>query len=323
MDNSLIKSNINAEIAKLQLKLTKIEQEERRSTPSILSERQIENKREYERRVSVGEDVAPLVEHIELEDLVGTEIYEAVLKNESSIESHNFLLRGCSINFYTPNLRSLWQSSGQEYIEPELLDFIDSVPGDGIYFDVGASTGVFAVYAAMKGKKTYCFEPEVANFNILNLNSFLNHAIIKDNFFAFNLALSNEKTINKMFIRKFGGAAHEKILGKGEARDGTESFIAEYTQNVITLTMDEFCSFSAIAPTDIKIDVDGAELPLLEGMTNILKNPALKRIFIEISETEVDSMQALDKLLSCGFRVHKKTRVQNYFTEYNYTLHRS
>ena len=56
MDNSLIKSNINAEIAKLQLKLTKIEQEERRSTPSILSERQIENKREYERRVSVHWD---------------------------------------------------------------------------------------------------------------------------------------------------------------------------------------------------------------------------------------------------------------------------
>jgi hypothetical protein len=56
-----------------------------------------------------------------------------------------------------------------------------------------------------------------------------------------------------MFIRKFGGAAHEKILGKGEARDGTESFIAEYTQNVITLTMDEFCSFLLLHPQILKL----------------------------------------------------------------------
>ena len=118
-------------------------------------------------------------------------------------------------------MRSLWQSAGQEYIEPELLDFIDSIPSDGVYFDVGASTGVFALYAALQEKKTLFFEPEVANFNILNTNSFLNYENIKDNFSAFNVALSNEKAVSNMYIRKFGGAAHEKILGKSDARDGT------------------------------------------------------------------------------------------------------
>ena len=83
-----------------------------------------------------------------------------------------------------------------------------------------------------------------------------------------------------MYIRKFGGAAHEKILGKSRARDGTISFTAEYIQSVITLSMDEFCNFSSIVPTDIKIDVDGAELALIEGMRNTLSNPTLKRIFI-------------------------------------------
>jgi len=48
-----------------------------------------------------------------------------------------------------------------------------------------------------------------------------------------------------------------------------------------------------------------------------------KRIFIEISENEEKSLLALNRLLDCGFVVHKKTRVQNYFTEYNYTLHRA
>ena len=96
--------------------------------------------REYERRVAAGEDLEPLVEHIELEDLVGTEIFESVLKNEREEESHCFQLRGCNVHFYTPNLRSLWQSAGQEYIEPELLAFIDSIPSDGTSTEHG--TGV-------------------------------------------------------------------------------------------------------------------------------------------------------------------------------------
>lgn len=323
MSSSKLKTEIKAEIGRLQSRLTELERKERQSNTDILTKRQAENITEYKRRVSVGEDVAPLIEHIELEDLVGTEIFESVLKNEHVEESQCFQLRGCNVHFYTPNLRSLWQSAGQEYIEPELLDFIDSIPSDGVYFDVGASTGVFAIYAALKGKKTVCFEPEIANFNILNTNSFLNHENIKDNFSAFNVALSNEKAISNMYIRKFGGAAHEKILGKSDARDGTSSFTAEYVQSVITLSMDEFCNFSSIVPTDIKIDVDGAELALLEGMSNTLSNPTLKRIFIEISESEEKSLLALDRLLDCGFEVYKKTRVQNYFTEYNYTLHRA
>ena len=323
MNSSSSKTEIQSEIEKLQNRLTELERKERQSNPSILTTRQADNIKEYERRVSAGEDVEPLVEHIELEDLVGTEIFESVLKNERGEESHCFQLRGCNVHFYTPNLRSLWQSAGQEYIEPELLDFIDSIPSDGVYFDVGASTGVFAVYAALKGKKAVCFEPEIANFNILNTNSFLNHENIKDKFTAFNVALSNEKAISNMYIRKFGGAAHEKILGKADARDGTSSFAAEYVQSVITLSMDEFCNFSSMVPTDIKIDVDGAELALIEGMRNTLSNPTLKRIFIEISENEEKSLLALNRLLDCGFVVHKKNRVQNYFTEYNYTLHRA
>jgi len=323
MSSSDLKTEILTEIEKLQSRLTELERKERQSSARVLTKSQTHNIREYERRISAGEDVAPLVEHIELEHLVGTETFESVLKNERGEESHCFYLRGCNIHFYTPNLRSLWQSAAQEYIEPELLDFIDSIPSDGVYFDVGASTGVFAVYAACKGKKTVCFEPEIANFNILNTNSFLNHEKIKDNFIAFNVALSNEKAISNMYIRKFEGAAHEKILGKADARNGTSSFTPEYTQSIITLSMDEFCNFSSIVPTDIKIDVDGAELALTEGMSNTLSNPTLKRIFIEISENEDESLLALNRLLDCGFVVHKKTRVQNCFTEYNYILHRA
>ena len=73
---------------------------------------------------------------------------------------------------------------GTIYIEPGLLDFIDALPKNAIYFDVGASTGVFAIYAAIRGNRTICFESEVANFNILTMNSIVNRCKVREKFAA-------------------------------------------------------------------------------------------------------------------------------------------
>ena len=247
-------------------------------------------------------------------------VFENVLDAERKVDVHTSSVRGVDIQFYTPNRRALWQSFGQEFIEPELLNFIDDVPNDGVFFDVGASTGVFALYAAMSGKKTVCFEPEVANFNVLNLNAYLNRGPLAGRLSAYTIALSNELSLSSLFVRHFGAAAHEKILGKKSARDGSSDFEPDFEQAVITMSMDDFCRLKGVTPTDVKIDVDGAELPLLHGMRETLKNPCLKRIFIEVSEREQDSQDALGLILDTGFEIHAKTRVQNYFHEHNHVL---
>ena len=315
-------AQLKGQIKNLRGQLRKLEREERHRQPRELSEQEIKNQAEQNRRAAAGENVEPLVEFVDLEKLVGSDVYESVIEYDRASEIHTFNLRGSEINFFTPNLRALWQSSGQEYIEPELLDFIDTLPENAIYFDVGASTGVFAIYAAMKGNRTICFEPEVANFQILNMNSFVNHQSIKNNFAAYNVALSDITSVDNMFIRKFGGAAHEKILGDDKVRNGTERFDAEYVQSVVSVTMDQFCSMAQLSPTDIKIDVDGAETRLVAGMVETLNKPTLKRIFIEISETQENSMRALETILSYGFQISKKNRVQNYHGDFNYTLQR-
>ena len=319
----MLKKEIIKKISALSKKLTLIQRDDRRTEAKSFSHKLIKIQKEYDRRISEGEVVEPLVEIRDLEDLVGSDAYETALHSDQPVKAYKTNLRGKEVNFYTPNLRSLWQSAGQEYIEPELLNFIDAIPYDGVFFDVGASTGVFAIYAAMLGRKTVCFEPEVANFNILNMNAFINNNNLDDNFHAYNVALSDENSINKMYIKKFGAGAHEKILGNSKTRDGSEIFSAEYTQSIITLTMDQFCVMSKFTPTDIKIDVDGAELRLISGMKKTLSNPNLKRIFIEVSEAEKSSKEALKIILDYGFKMYKKNRVQNYFTEFNYTLHRA
>lgn len=293
---------------------------ERKTSKKALSHRELALIDEYERRSKEGERLDPLVEKIDLEELVGSEIFEKTLRNDDGLSANTSLLRGVSLTFSTPNLRALWQSFGQEYIEPELLDFIDCMPQDAVFFDIGASTGVFSIYAAAKGVKTYCFEPEVANFNLLNTNAYLNFKKIHPNFNAFNLALSDKTETSTMFIRKFEASAHEKILGKANARDGTQNFDVEYKQRVLCMTMDQICAMEGVYPTDVKIDVDGAEQAVIAGMTDTLKSPHLKRIFIEISDADEASQATLKTLLDSGFTIGAKKRVQNYFDEFNYTL---
>lgn len=277
---------------------------------------------EYEQRVARGEKVDPLVPFVGLEDLVTREKLKVVDSfNEKDLVIEQSL-RAENLKFFAPNRRAMWQSLGQEYIEPDLLDFIDDLSPRSVYFDIGASTGVFAMYAASKGICTYCFEPEVCNFNILNTNAFLNSSNIHSNFNAFNVAISDDSRVDSLFIKEFSPASHEKVLGKPSSRGKSGSFNQEYEQRVICLSLDNFCRLENIMPTDLKIDVDGAELSVLKGMIDQLEGKILKRIFIELSEVEPHSMECIEMLKSYDFKITSRKRVQNYFTEFNYLFER-
>lgn len=277
-------------------------------------------KKEYVLRKKKGENIDPLIEKIDLETLVGSETFEKVLNIDDNLTINKTVIRGKELLFHTPNMRSLWQSFGQEMIEPELLDFIDQIPISGVFFDIGASTGIFTIYAASTKKHTYCFEPEVANFNILNTNNYLNFKKTQKYLHAFNLAISNKNETSTLYIKHYEPSAHQKIVGKNETRDGLFKFNAEYKQRVLCLTLDQFCSIEKIKPTDVKIDVDGSELDVIEGMQKTLKSKSLKRIFLEVSEKEKSSLDALSNILKFGFSIKLRKRVQNYFNEYNYVL---
>lgn len=303
--------------------IRKRKRQDRQNRQPVSSPREQKVFEEYDRRIKAEEQLAPLVAKVDLETLVGHDIYEQILEIDEGHAIVGSSVRGVDLKFFTPNLRALWQSVGQEHIEPDLLNFIDGCGDHSVYFDVGASTGVFSIYAAAKGIKTYCFEPEASNFNILNFNALLNFANIKpDNINCFNLAVSDTEKTESIYIKKFEAAAHEKILGTPKARDSETSFEYEYKQRAYCVSLDDFCRREQVYPTDIKIDVDGVELDVVRGMRGILKEGHIQRIFIEISENDPRSSQTLEMLLDAGYKIHSKTRVQNYFDENNYVLHK-
>lgn len=323
VNNNIKKKNIVNAINKLQNQLKIYNRSERRiELKEKLNNKKNLDKEQYLKNLKINGNVDPLIEIVNLEQLVGIDVYENVIEfEEKKFPINQASIRGKKINFYTPNTRSLWQSFGQEFIEPELLDFIEGIPKKGVYFDIGASTGIFALYAGFMGINTYCLEPESLNYHVLNQNRFLNYKNIGDNFHIFNLALSSTFEIQKIYMEEFKEASHQKILGNG-TKQVHKSFKSKYSQNVITMTFDEFTLLTKTNPTDVKIDVDGAELMVVKGMKDTLKKSILKRIFIEISETNEESILALKIFQDHGFKIKKKVRVQNYFSLFNYVLTR-
>jgi FkbM family methyltransferase len=243
-----------------------------------------------------------------------------------SIERNDYLyshqkVRGIDCKYYTPSRRLMWQAVGIEYIEPELLDYIDAINNDSVFYDIGASNGIFSIYAACKGLDVYSFEPEVQNFSLLGMNSYLNAKSVKHPIKSFNIALSDENEIGSMFIAKYEAGGHMKILDKPIKVQEEAIFKPDFIQTVIKFKLDVFIEhYNLPVPEYLKIDVDGAELAVVNGAKSTLKNLNLKSIFIELEEGS--SSKIIEILLSYGFTEIGKYKVQNYDGLFNYVFSR-
>ncbi len=286
-------------------------------TKDTHTQQELDQMEEYERRLKAGLTPSPLVKRVQLEDIAGRENVSRVTMIENSDLVSTSVIRGKSLNFITTSKRLLWQAYGQEHIEPELLDFIDQIPSDESYFDIGASNGIFALYAAAKSIKVVCFEPEVGNFSLLNHNTYLNHTIFSHDVCNFNVALSDITGMGSIYMEKFELGGHLKILDN-EVKRGHKLFTPDFKQIVLKYTLDDFLELTKIpSPNYIKIDVDGSEQQVLKGMPLTLKNHGLKKIFIELEEEGANFDACNEIFVSNGFRIESRKRVQNYFGEEN------
>lgn len=249
---------------------------------------------------------------IDLATLVSKDTLERVLSRDAEQDLiTTTTVRGLELRFQTSSQRQLWQAVGHEHIEPELLDFIDAIPAGSVYYDIGASNGIFACYAAVKGLNVFAFEPEAQNYALLDRNNFLNNGAIK----CFNLAISDKQELGKLYSAKFEAAGHLKILDQPRYVGGGD-FEPEYVSTVLKYPLSKWMAdFGAPQPEYVKIDVDGSELDVLRGAEEALRNA--KAIFIELCETSPQTPAILQLIGDLGFTLQKKVPVQHYDDLFN------
>lgn len=244
---------------------------------------------------------------VPVEDIVPAEILQRSMVFDLNDYVFDSTLRGLPLRFLCPSKRLLWMAAGPEYIEPELLDWIDRIPRCSAYYDLGASNGVFALYAAKRGLHVVALEPDPANYFLMSWNVFLNGGT-DTHISPFNVAASDHFAADTLYIRKMELGAHEKIVSSPLTVSG-ETFEPDHLHPIQLVHFDKWIDlFGLPKPQYIKIDVDGHEVPVLRGASESLRQ--CSQVFIEIQDSKY---RELDGMLSeLGLSMTKKHRVQNY-----------
>lgn len=163
--------------------------------------------------------------------------------------------------------------------EPFTVAFAESVPADGVFYDVGANVGSYALIAAKRGILTVAIEPGFNNYAAMCRNLLRNEVLATT--IPLNVALANRTGLIWLDYNdvRQGGASH--VFGSPRP-----VFFSTHRQKVMTYALDELiATFSLPAPTHIKIDVDGngtVELAVIEGMAETLKAETLVGLMLEI-----------------------------------------
>src|SRR5215203_6133522 len=152
---------------------------------------------------------------------------------------------------------------------------------EGIVVDVGAHYGRYTLIAAKrigpKGK-VIAIEADPKNFDMLNKNIKLNEL---EHIITLNYAASSNKSKVKLSIpeKKSGHTIYSSIIS---SRASTVKFIEVNANTLDNLLHENGISLEEV--NWIKIDVEGAELEVVKGATNILSKSMDISLLIEIHD---------------------------------------
>jgi FkbM family methyltransferase len=155
----------------------------------------------------------------------------------------------------------------------------------GIVVDVGAHYGRYTLIAAKrvgaKGK-VIAIEADPNNFEMLTKNIKLNE-LSAENVTTLNYAASSNKSKVKLSIpeKKSGHTIYSSII---PSRSPTEKFIEINANTLDNLLLENGILVEQV--NWIKIDVEGAELEVLKGATNVLAKSKDIALLIEIHNIE-------------------------------------
>lgn len=172
--------------------------------------------------------------------------------------------------------------------EPKLYQWLNDLDKDAILFDIGTSYGQESTLASSlrhKNIKVFGFDCSLYQSHFCALNKKINN-----DRFKFTFAAIAEKS-GELITIKANSDTHIPSLHKKNV---------SYEYEVMTLALDDFAKANKIAPTHLKIDVDGAEYNVLKGAQKILSSKSVKDVFIEIDK---NNLAVIDLMKSHNFSI--------------------
>lgn len=201
-----------------------------------------------------------------------TDIYCKVI---SQLDSYTLTLDNRSVEFSTPTSKLVKRNRERFSSEQEVIgDFILEIQEEDVVYDVGANTGLYSLFAATECRqgKVVAFEPYPPNVEIFRQDIDRNKL---DNIVIVESALSDSV-----------GEVEFSQPEKDDAGYGSSSInIGDQDASITvpTTTGDKLVTDGKIPPPNVvKIDVEGAEHKVIEGMEDTLSAPKCRVLYCEV-----------------------------------------
>jgi FkbM family methyltransferase len=151
----------------------------------------------------------------------------------------------------------------QELLGEDLVinDVLSELTTDDVFYDIGANVGMFTCFIAqaLPPEHVIAFEPHPTNAEQLEENLTLNEL---------------EATIHKIALADEESTAELAVDERDEAGAGRHALAVGGEDETITVDLVRgdtlIAEGTVLAPTVLKIDVEGAELDVLRGLQNTL-----------------------------------------------------
>lgn len=193
---------------------------------------------------------------------------------------HHYTGRDFTLKFWSH--KGYW-FYGASRENSEISNFYEFLKEDEVIFEIGGHIGyvtqIFENIVGTKGKVLVA-EPTVESLMLLEKNKLKSTILVAK-------AVSNKVGIRKFYTEKFGGFTNS--LNREFIEATTDIFssyvnVGHHKINEIlveTISIDEIVKATNLVPTFLKIDVEGAELEVLQGAKETLKN--VRGLMVEIT----------------------------------------
>lgn len=176
--------------------------------------------------------------------------------------------------------------------EPLLKEFLDDLDSKDTFWDVGANIGLWTCLAAQH-VESVAIEPVPANVHRLQENLALNRL----NAHVVNAALGDATGVVQIDVDEREASTLPGLGGHRIALDGDSSLL------VGVVSGDELRR-CVPSPSVVKIDVEGAESRVVDGMAETLAD--CRRVFVEVHDSALESYgdsreQLVEQVETMGF----------------------
>jgi len=202
---------------------------------------------------------------------------------------------GATVSFRSANSK---QMALLDYILVTERDFIElalnGLRAGDTFLDVGCNYGIFSIIASKlvgEAGRVIAVDPHPGTLEVLHQNIVLNRC---QNIQVRNVAFSDRSGVLAL------------AFGDNGAGPQTGSDEASAVHEVAAMAGDEALREAPI-PAVVKIDVEGHELAVLNGLKRTLSSDSCRRLCLEIHPTllprGIEKKRVLAFVESCGFRV--------------------